>query len=288
MSASTSRSPSSRRRASTSMPRKPVAPVRKTVGFMRRPSSGSRTSSRAVPIAWKPPSTCRISPVMARARSDSRNSTAPATGPVSSVSQPERRLALPRAGELLEARDPARGERAERARGDEVDAHALRARGHARGSARRPRARPWRRPSSRRPARRRSRRSPSRRSPRRPPSAAASRRSAPSASTRWSGTRSPRSRAACRGTCPPRASSGAKAIACRMPSTRPQRSRRSSATACELLGIVDVEVEHVDRLSAASSPRARSSAWRGRSRSARPPRRPPGPGGRPPTRSSRA
>ena len=44
--------------------------------------------SSGVPIAWKPPSTWRISPVIARARSESRKQTAPATGPASSVSQP--------------------------------------------------------------------------------------------------------------------------------------------------------------------------------------------------------
>ena len=37
------------------------------------------------PIAWKPPSTWRISPVTMRARSESRKQTAPATGPASSV-----------------------------------------------------------------------------------------------------------------------------------------------------------------------------------------------------------
>ena len=78
-------------------------------------------------MAWKPPSTCRISPVIARARSLSRNSTAPATGAGSSVSQPERRLALPGVGEVGEAGDAARGERAERAGGHEVHAHAARA-----------------------------------------------------------------------------------------------------------------------------------------------------------------
>ena len=46
----------------------------------------------------------------------------------------------------------------------------------------------------------------------------------------------------------------------------------------EVLGLVDVELEHVGRLAAAASRRARSCAWRGRSRSARPRRRPPGPG----------
>ena len=47
------------------------------------------------PIAWKPPSTWRISPVITRARSESRKQTAPATGPASSVDQPQRRLLLP-------------------------------------------------------------------------------------------------------------------------------------------------------------------------------------------------
>ena len=37
---------------------------------------------------------------------------------------------------------------------------------------------------------------------------------------------------------PPSASPGAKAIACRMPSTRPQRSRRSSATAWMSSGLL--------------------------------------------------
>ena len=44
--------------------------------------------SSGVPIAWKPPSTWRISAVMARERSDRRKQTVPATGPASSVDQP--------------------------------------------------------------------------------------------------------------------------------------------------------------------------------------------------------
>src|SRR5919201_915037 len=50
--------------------------------------ASSITWAGAVPIAWKPPSTCTISPVIARAMSDSRNRIADATGAGSPVSQP--------------------------------------------------------------------------------------------------------------------------------------------------------------------------------------------------------
>ena len=89
-------------------------------------------------MAWKPPSTWMISPVIARAGSESRKQTAPATGPGSSVSQPSGAWRCHALGEVVEARDAARGERAERPGGHQVHAHALRARGRAPGSARRP------------------------------------------------------------------------------------------------------------------------------------------------------
>ena len=55
---------------------------------------------------------------------------------------------------------------------------------------------------------------------------------------------------------PPSASSGANAIACSTPSTRPQRSRRSAATAARSVGVVDVELEHVGRLRQRWPPRS--------------------------------
>ena len=49
---------------------------------------GSDVTDPGAPTAWKPPSTCRISPVIARARSESRKQIVSATGPGSSTSQP--------------------------------------------------------------------------------------------------------------------------------------------------------------------------------------------------------
>src|SRR6202034_581355 len=55
----------------------------------RRAGEEDRLAHRiGAPIAWKPPSTCRISPVIPRARSLSRKQTAAATGEASRVSQP--------------------------------------------------------------------------------------------------------------------------------------------------------------------------------------------------------
>ena len=67
---------------------------------------------------------------------------------------------------------------------------------------------------------------------------------------------------------PPSASSGANAIACRTPSSAPQRESSSAATRGQVVLVVDVELEHVGRLAAAGWRRARSAAGRGRSRSA--------------------
>ena len=89
-------------------------------------TASSATGARAVPIAWKPPSTCRISPVIARARSrEQEHDRAGDRRRVVGVPA-QRRLALPGVGEVAEARDAARGQRPERAGGDEVHAHAAR------------------------------------------------------------------------------------------------------------------------------------------------------------------
>ena len=69
-------------------------------------------------------------------------------------------------------------------------------------------------------------------------------RRAPSASRRSSGRRSARCPAGVSGSSPPSASAGAKAIACRTPSSAPQRCSRSSRRR-RVLGVVDVELEHV-------------------------------------------
>ena len=53
-----------------------------------RDDAGARERLDGVPIAWKPPSTWRISPVIARAWSERRKQTVLATGPASSVSHP--------------------------------------------------------------------------------------------------------------------------------------------------------------------------------------------------------
>ena len=105
---------------------------------------------------------------------------------------------------------------------------AARDRGRARGSARPTRARPWRRPSSRRPARRPSRRSPGptmlaagsrlQQRQQRDRAARCSEYGAGLEGGRW---RSPRGVSR---KLPPSASAGAKAIACRTPSSAPQRS----------------------------------------------------------------
>ena len=153
-------------------------------------STSSRTGVICVPIAWKPPSTWMISAVIARAAS--REQEVDRLGDRRRVLDVprQRRLLLPRGREVAEARDAARGERGQRPGGDQVHAHAARARGRARGSARSPPARPWRRPSSHRPARRPARRSPGRRSTRPPRGTGPrARRSAPSARTPTSGTR---------------------------------------------------------------------------------------------------
>ena len=144
------------------------------------------------PIAWKPPSTCRISPVIARARSLKQEADGGGDGSRVAGVPAERRARAPERREIVEARDAARRNGLDRAGRDEVDADPARLRGRARGSATRSRAPPSRPPSSRRPARRRRHRSrgrrPSRR-PRRPRAAARAPRRAPSARRRWSQTR---------------------------------------------------------------------------------------------------
>ena len=169
----------------------------------------------------------------------SRNRIAPATGAGSSVSQPSGAWRCQAVGEIAEARDAARRERPERARRTRGSRARRADRGRARGSATPPRARPWRRPSSRRPARRPRRRSRGRRrSP--PPRGTGRRAPAASAFSENALVRNATSAlsAGVSRKLPPSASSGAKAIACRMPSTRPQRSRSSSATASRSSGLL--------------------------------------------------
>ena len=261
----------------TSMPRKPVAPSGRPAAS--RLDLLAHAATIGVPIAWKPPSTWMISAVIARAASESRKLIVSATGAGSSTSQPQRRLALPRVGEVAEARDAARGERAERAGGHEVHAHAARAE-VAREVARRwPPAPPWPRPSSRRPARRPARRSPGRRSPRPPPGTGPA---APTASAFSENAR--------------RLERGDRALRRRVEEVAAERvlgregDRVQDAVDAppalaqvrrdrlDVLGLVDVELEHVGRPGRAGWPSGRSSASRGRSRSARSRRRPPGPG----------
>ena len=95
-------------------------------GRLHDAAASSSTGVSAVPMAWKPPSTCRISPVTPRARSREQEQDRAGDGRRVVGVPPERRLPPPRGGEVAEAGDPARGERPQRARGHEVHAHALR------------------------------------------------------------------------------------------------------------------------------------------------------------------
>ena len=198
-------------------------------------TASSRSGTGAVPMAWKPPSTCRISPVIARAWSRQQEAARrprPAPGPrcpsraapgaptrAASSSKP----GMPRAA--IVPSGPAR---------HQVHAHAARpevAREVARDGLER---RPWRRPSSRRSARRPARRSPSRRSRRRPPDQRQQRRGQRLQRVRARLERAAsRSRAACRGTCRrarPRARRRSRAGRRRRgPSARAGRRRRPRA-----------------------------------------------------------
>ena len=107
------------------MPRKPVAPVRKTGELTPRPLRA--IGAICVPIAWKPPSTWMISAVIARAASLSRKLIAPPPAPGPRRPSGSGAWLLPRGREVAEARDAARGERRQRAGGHEVHAHAARA-----------------------------------------------------------------------------------------------------------------------------------------------------------------
>ena len=90
-------------------------------------STSSATGASAVPIAWKPPSTWMISAVIARAASRQQEVDRRRDRRRILDVPAERRLALPRVGEIAEPGDAARGERAERAGGHQVHAHAARA-----------------------------------------------------------------------------------------------------------------------------------------------------------------
>ena len=129
--------------------------------------------SSGAPIAWKPPSTCTISPVIPRARSDSRKQTASATGAGSLVSHPSGACAPQRPASLSKpGMPPAAGVSSGRPR--RGSRACPKRRGRGRDSARPTRAPPWPRPSSRRRARRPRRRSRARRTsrPGRPSAAA--------------------------------------------------------------------------------------------------------------------
>ena len=121
----TSRSPFSSRRASTSMPRKPVAPVRKT-GELHA-STSSRSGTICVPIAWKPPSTWMISAVMRAGGVAEQEVDRLGHGRRVLDVPRQRGLLLPRGREVAEARDAARGQRRQRPGGHQVHAHAARA-----------------------------------------------------------------------------------------------------------------------------------------------------------------
>ena len=200
------------------------------------------------PIAWKPPSTCRISPLIARARSDSRKQTASATGRRVGRVPPERRLLAPQAGELVEAGDALGRGRLDRSGGHEVHPHARRGRGRAPGSGTPTRARPSPRPSSRRPAR-----PPRRRSPcptNEPPSSPISGARAPaSALNEYAQVRKAISAdsAGALMKLPPSASPGAKAIACRAPSRPAPAEPSSRGDGGQVVGRVHVQLEHVRR-----------------------------------------
>ena len=73
------------------------------------------------PIAWKPPSTCTISPVVAGKKSREQRARRPRpVGSWSDSSQPERGAVLPHRLEVLEARDRLGGQRLQRAGRDQV------------------------------------------------------------------------------------------------------------------------------------------------------------------------
>ena len=86
---------------------------------------------------------------------------------------------------------------------------------------------------------------------------------------------------------PPSASSGAKAIACSTPSSPPQRVAQLRGERVEVLGLVDVELEHVGWLGQLARGALGQPSSRVRSRSARSRRPPPAPARRPRTRWSR-
>ena len=125
-------------------------------------SSGlARRSAIGAPIAWKPPSTWRISPVIAAGPVREQDARAGHRAGVVDVPA-QRRLLVPHVVELLEAGDAARRQR----RSGPAATRFTRmpsGRGRGPGSARSTRAPPWRRPSSRRPATPRWRRSRGRR-----------------------------------------------------------------------------------------------------------------------------
>ncbi len=89
-------------------------------------TASSATGARAVPIAWKPPSTCRISPVIGARQVAQQEQDRSGDRPRIVGVPAQRRLALPGGGEVAEAGDAARRERAQRAGGHEVHAHAAR------------------------------------------------------------------------------------------------------------------------------------------------------------------
>ena len=263
---------------------------------MRRRASGAFAASAsptAAPTACTPPSTCRISPLMPRARSDSRNSAASATGLASAgpsrgvrgrpTRRPDRRIRgcpRPPASRSDRPRSGSPGCRAaprSRARYREHglerglrDAHPVVGRPGDRcvevqaDDGRGPGPSPFRRCAS------------GARVPRR----------APSASTRSSRTR--RSRSA-RGAPRSHLRGHRRARRRSRGSPRPrcgQRPASSSRERRQVLVVVHVQLQDVGRIRAGAWRRARSYGGRARSWSARSRRPPPGPAPRSSRRSS--
>ena len=199
-----------------------------------------------MPIAWKPPSTWIISPVIAarQVREQERDDVADRLGSV--VSHPSGARCAPRVGDLVEPGDALAGHRADRAGAHGVDADAVGPEVPREVAGRRPRGRPWRRPSSRRSATR-----PARRSPGHDRAAVGfhqrehARRRSPSARTRSSGSRSRPTPTGCGGSCRPARPAGANAMACSTPSTAPPPGRQLRTDRVDLLGVVRIHLEDV-------------------------------------------
>ena len=227
------------RQCSTSSSSAEHPDVRLGVADIDREQHAARLSPRSgAPIAWKPPSTCRISPVMPRATSPragtdgvrDRRRIVDGPSPAGPASAKRRRACRSPGCRRRPGSPPGprtRGSRAPRRRP-----------GRARGSARPTPGRPSRRPSSRRPARRRRRRSPCPRARRR--SLHNGSRASASALNEYALVR--KASSADSGgalmNLPPSASPGANAIACSAPSRPPQRDSSSAPSASKSSGLL--------------------------------------------------